>query len=233
MMLHRISLIRQVGGTGPFIRTCLLLVASIVMSAVEVAYFGGVTGGIAAVVLTMAGWYFRTQIMELGAAYAKASSLILLVYGVVLFLAKYSGFGIHGQLVVIIIATVIMFNLNFWSISEAALQETEAFAEDGSVVYLHDSAAEAFRHYLGETKNSYIRLWLSGDADTGFTYQLNVQELPAGSDDKIDTSHGFTLAIPREDIPLIEGTTISWETKADGSNGFKFDNPRAANGGSA
>jgi len=229
-MLHRMALIRDFGGNGPFIRTWIVLIASIVFPVLEWSFFGGITGSCAVVTLTIAGWYFRNSIMEMGEFYNKYSTLILFVYGVVLFLTKRLGVGLHGQLIVITIATVVIFNLNFWSISEAALFERNELEQSDRVVDLTESAVETFKQYLAGSQNSYIRLSVIRNEGTGYLYDLKIQELPAGSDDRVDTSDGFTLAIPCEDAALLEGSTISWETQADGTEGFRFDNPNASSG---
>lgn len=226
-MFKRLALIRDAGGTNTYIRTWIVLLGTVILSAGEWLFFGSVIGGCAAIVLTIAGWCFRASIMEMGAVYGKHSMLILFVYGFILFLTKRLGFGQHAQVVVITIATAFMFNLNFWSISEAALWDETHFDESDPVVNLADSAVRTFNEYLAGSPNSYIRLSVTGEGVAGYLYDLKIQDLPVDDNDRVDTSHGFILAVASQDAPMLQGSTISWETQADGTQGFKFDNPNA------
>ena len=63
--------------------------------------------------------------MELGANYSRHSGRFLIAYGVLLLIANYAGLGVQIQLAVIAITCMVMFNLNFWSITEASIVDQQ------------------------------------------------------------------------------------------------------------
>ena len=122
--------IREAGGNNVCWRTWFVLLGSIGISVAEWVIFRGLVCAVLAIVLTGLGLKFRKSIMEWGTEYRQRSTLMLFSYGIILFAAKHFGLGHHIQLVVIGIATVLMFNLNFWSISEAVVVEREQIQDD-------------------------------------------------------------------------------------------------------
>ena len=124
-MLKRMAYIRSAGGNNAYVRTWLVFLGSIGFCIAEGVIFQQYFCTAFSIALTTSGWAFRKSIMEWGTEYARRSSLILFTYGVVLLAAKYMGFGHHVQLVLIGVATVLMFNLNYWTISEAVVVEHE------------------------------------------------------------------------------------------------------------
>jgi hypothetical protein len=124
-MFRRMKLIYDVGGIWPAISTWVVLLGAIAFPVAEWLLFRSVFCLMVVIGVTFLGWLMRRRIMEIGPVYSIYSTRILFAYGVVLFLTKRLGFGHHAQLVVITLATVLMFNLNFWTVSEAAIADQE------------------------------------------------------------------------------------------------------------
>lgn len=122
-MINRMRLIREVGGAPAFVSTLIVLLGCIAFPVFEFSAFGTLYCAAFVAALTTLGWLFRKRIMEFGAEYQKRTRVILFLYGAVLVSTKYLGGGYHAQLVVITIATAIMFNLNLWSVSEAVIED--------------------------------------------------------------------------------------------------------------
>lgn len=60
---------------------------------------------------------------------------------------------------------------------------------------------------------------------TGFHYNLEVQANPSESRFAISESNGIKLAIEKDDIKFLNGTTLDYATLASGTEGFVFRNP--------
>lgn len=124
-MLTRTSYLLSIGGWNVFLRTAFMLLAAIGFSIFEYFQFGGIYCASATVLLTFVGWMFRNKIMEFGADYRHQSSRILSAYFVCFLIAKYSGLGNELLIVIITVGCMLMFNLNFWSITEAAIVDDQ------------------------------------------------------------------------------------------------------------
>lgn len=125
MVLNRFSLLLNVSGWNVFLRTMLCLVTALGLAIAEFVLFREMYCGIITIVLTLLGWCFRRAIMKLGANYSRHSRRFLFVYGLFLVIANYAGLGVQIQLAIIAFACTVMFNLNFWSITEAAIVDQQ------------------------------------------------------------------------------------------------------------
>lgn len=112
-----------------------------------------------------------------------------------------------------------------------AAESQRATIQSESLVTLTDSAAAKFQGFLADFPGDHIRLSIKRDGPTGFTYDLQVESPPWGNDDIVDRSHGFVLVVAPQDSLYLDGATIDWETRADGTAGFKFHNPNAVDAG--
>ncbi|MFO0455024.1 MAG: hypothetical protein ACK5Z0_03370 [Planctomycetota bacterium] len=130
-MLKRFGYLYSIGGWNCFLRTLLMLLVATGISVVEYKYLGGLYCALMTVVLTAAGWFFRKTIMEIGPQYRRYARRIFTFYGVLLFIVVRADLGRQVQLAVICLACVAIFNLNFWSISEAAIVDEENAANEG------------------------------------------------------------------------------------------------------
>ena len=98
-----------------------MLVTAIVLSIAEVVLFREIYCGGLTIILTLIGWTLRKSAMKLGANYSRYSRRFLFLYGLGFFVADRAGCGVQMKLVVIAFACIVMFNLNFWSITEEAM----------------------------------------------------------------------------------------------------------------
>ena len=130
-MLTRVSRLLSLGGWNVFLRTALMLMTAIGLSIFEYSQYGGVYCAIVTAVFLLLGWTFRKSIMELGANYRQQSSRILPIYAVCFVVARYAGLGNQLLLAIIAIGCMLMFSLNFWSITEAAIVDDETIVSNG------------------------------------------------------------------------------------------------------
>ena len=102
-----------------------MLLAAIGLSIFEYFQFGRFYCVIAIILLTLVGWFFRNTIMDLGENYSRQTSRILPAYFACFLIAKYAGLGTELLIVIITIGCMLMFNLNFWAITEAAIVDDQ------------------------------------------------------------------------------------------------------------
>lgn len=95
------------------------------------------------------------------------------------------------------------------------------------VVSVTDSASDKMKSYLNGDQKSYIRLSVKFDGSTGFMYDLRIDDAALNSTDISDDTKGFLLVTDLKSSFYLDGATIDWETRPDGSAGFTFDNPNA------
>jgi iron-sulfur cluster assembly accessory protein len=95
------------------------------------------------------------------------------------------------------------------------------------VVSVTGAAGEKMKSFLNGDQNSYIRLSVKNDGPTGFMYDLKIDDVKPTDSDIVDDSNGFLLITDTKSSLYLDGATIDWETRPDGSAGFKFDNPNA------
>ncbi len=105
-------------------------------------------------------------------------------------------------------------------------QESDG-ASNESVVNLTEAAVAKFVAFLKDAPSDHIRLSVKRDGPTGFMYDLQIESPPWSDDDLVDQSHGFTMVVSPRDSTYLDGATIDWETRTDGTEGFKFHNPNA------
>ena len=60
---------------------------------------------------------------------------------------------------------------------------------------------------------------------TGFHYNLQVEANPSKSRFAMTESNGIKLAIEKDDVKFLNGTTLDYATLASGTEGFVFRNP--------
>lgn len=100
-------------------------------------------------------------------------------------------------------------------------------ATNRSVVELTDPAVAKFVAYLEDSPGDHIRLSVKREGPTGFMYDLQLESPPWSDEDFVDQSHGFAIVVSPRDSIYLDGATIDWETRPDGTEGFKFHNPNA------
>ena len=95
------------------------------------------------------------------------------------------------------------------------------------VVSVTEAACGKMKSFLKGNQNSYIRLSVKNDGPTGFMYDLKIDDAKPNDSDLVDESNRFMLVTDAKSSLYLDGTTIDWETRDDGSAGFKFNNPNA------
>ncbi|MBC7929112.1 MAG: hypothetical protein H7Z38_00930 [Rubrivivax sp.] len=120
-MMDRFRRIKDEFGTGALIRISVLLIGLILMALFDFFAFSGIGAGLIAAIGLALGFFFRRKIVDGADYYPRAISIGLFVYGIVLFLGDRVGLGNSAKLAVITATTVIMFDLQFWSLSDPSV----------------------------------------------------------------------------------------------------------------
>lgn len=125
--------------------------------------------------------------------------------------------------------------------STAVAGQTSAAAhEEVSVertINLTDAAVAALVEFLGPDpvrREDYpLRVAVEGDAASGYSYYFGFADDPNEPQYRVDSQRdviqivkGFPVAVRREHVPYLTGTTIDYVTLPGEGAGFKFDNPR-------
>ena len=123
--MNRFRRIRTEFGAKALLRTTLLLAGLLGMALFDYFAFSSVKAGIIAVVGLALGFLFRRKIAEGVEFYNRAFSVGLFVYSVTLLLGGLLGLENGVKLVVIAVTTVIIFDLQFWSLSDPSVINAE------------------------------------------------------------------------------------------------------------
>ena len=125
-MLYRFTRIRNEFGNLVLGRVVFLLVGLVGLSAFGLIAFKGPWAAIIAVIGLVAGWLLRSLIVEWAESLFWAMPAALFVYGVVLFLGeRVLDISREAQLLIITATTVLLFDVQFWSLSDPAIVNTE------------------------------------------------------------------------------------------------------------
>lgn len=110
--------------------------------------------------------------------------------------------------------------------SSANTTVAPAGIRERSIVELTDAAVEKFTEFLSGEPGKHIRLSVKNEGPTGFMHDLQIDG-SLNDGDYVDRSHGFALVVDPKSSIYLDGTTIDWQTRSDGSAGFQFNNPNA------
>jgi hypothetical protein len=125
-MLKRLTRIRKKFGTGMFLRMLLLIFGLIAMPAFGYLGFVSILPAIVVVAGMALGWLLRRQTVDHFEWFAWALPAALFSYGIILFLGeRVLGLTKLSQLVVVTAVTVIVFNIQFWSLSDPSIVNTQ------------------------------------------------------------------------------------------------------------
>jgi hypothetical protein len=128
-MLDRFRRIRCEFGTSAVVRTSVLVIGLLCMSVLGLIMFSSLwTALIAAVGLTL-GFLLRRPIASGVEYYSLTFRAGLFIYGVVLFLGEHFGLSQEAKLLIITATTVAVFDLQFWSLSDPSVVNTERHAQ--------------------------------------------------------------------------------------------------------
>lgn len=124
-MLNRFQRINEEFGTKVLLRTILLLAGLTEMSIFGYFGFSSIIAGSIAIVGLILGFLLRNQIAD-GAEYcSRAVTVGLFIYGIILFIGDRLGIENDTKLAIITATTVIVFNLQFWSLSDPTIINLE------------------------------------------------------------------------------------------------------------
>lgn len=124
-MINRFQRIRREFGTKVLLRIILLLVGLVGMTVFGYFAFSSLVAGIITFVGLVLGFLLRNQIAAGVEYYSRAIGAGLFVYGIILFLGDRLGIENNVKLAVITATTVIVFDLQFWSLSNAMIMNQE------------------------------------------------------------------------------------------------------------
>jgi len=125
-MVQRFRRIKDEFGTMMFVRTLLMLVGLPFMAVL--GWFGIETiwPTVIAVLGLVLGWLFRKQIVDNFENLSWAMPATLFIYGIVLFVGeRILGLSREAQIIIITTTTVIVFNIQFWALSDPEIVNTE------------------------------------------------------------------------------------------------------------
>lgn len=95
------------------------------------------------------------------------------------------------------------------------------------VIHLTESASARIKEMMEEEdRDVFFRFGVKGGGCSGLSYSLGFDE---EIDDQLDLQeevNGILVVVRKEDIPIIEGTTIDYKENLMGG-GFTIDNPKA------
>ncbi|MEN1969786.1 iron-sulfur cluster assembly accessory protein [Lentibacillus sp. N15] len=95
------------------------------------------------------------------------------------------------------------------------------------VIELTDNAVEQVKDMMkDEDENVRLRFGIKGGGCSGLSYSLGFDHDVNEELDMVDDINGIPVVIFKQDIPIIEGTTIDFKQNMMGG-GFSIDNPNA------
>ena len=124
-MITRFSEIHRKFGFGATARIVLMIIGLIGMSLLGVLVFETWWPLATAVVGLVAGFFLRRKIVDIFEWTAWVLPAAGVVYGVLLFAGERIGISRAGQVIFITLATVIVFGLQFWSLSDPSIVRVE------------------------------------------------------------------------------------------------------------
>ena len=123
--MNRFRRIQNEFGAKALVRTSLLLVGLFGMGLFDYFALSSIRAGLIAIVGLALGFLFRRKIAKRVEHYPRAISAGLFVYSITLLLGDLIGLGNGAKLAVITATTVIIFDLQFWSLSDSSVMNAE------------------------------------------------------------------------------------------------------------
>ena len=112
-------------GAGALVRTLILLIGLCALPLFDYLGFSSLRAGVIAVVGLALGWLLRHLIVEGVEYYHGILRAGLIAYSIILFVGGLLGLNGSAQLAVITATTVIIFDLQFWSLSDPSVVNSE------------------------------------------------------------------------------------------------------------
>ena len=94
-------------------------------------------------------------------------------------------------------------------------------------VILTEAAAYEVKDMLkqNDMPEGYLKVKVNGGGCTGLTYGMTAEQEP-GENDEILDYFGLKVLVDKEDVPILNGTTIDYNQSLMGG-GFQIENPNA------
>jgi len=129
-MLNRFQKIKTEFGTMILLRTILLLVGLVGMTVFGFFSFSSILVGVIAIAGLILGFLLSRQIAKGAEYYPHVITIGLFIYSIVLFLGDRLGIENNVKLAIIAATTVIVFDLQFWSLSDPSIVNPERSIEE-------------------------------------------------------------------------------------------------------
>ncbi|HET6890378.1 MAG TPA: hypothetical protein VFH31_04695 [Pyrinomonadaceae bacterium] len=123
--MNRFRRIYDEFGFEALIRTLILLIGLCAISLFDYFGFSSIRAGVIALLGLSLGWLFRQMIVEGVEYYQQLVPAALIAYSIILFLGELLGVNRSTELAVIAATTVIVFDLQFWSMSDPSVVSDE------------------------------------------------------------------------------------------------------------
>lgn len=123
--MNRFRRIHSEFGAKALIRTVVLLIGLVGMALLDYFALGGIRAGLIAGVGLGVGFLFRRKIAEGVEYYPRVMSAGLFISSVVLLLGDLLGLANTVKLAIITATTVVIFDLQFWSLSDPSVMNAE------------------------------------------------------------------------------------------------------------
>lgn len=123
--MNRFRRIKNEFGVAALLRTSVLLIGLGALTLFDYFAFSSIRAGLIAIVGLTLGWLFRRKIPEGVEYYSRATSAGLALYSITLFLGGLLGLEHSAQLAIITATTVVIFDLQFWSLSDPSVMNAE------------------------------------------------------------------------------------------------------------
>ena len=129
-MLNRFQRIQREFGTKDLLRIILLLVGLVGMSIFGYFVLSSILAGIICLVGLVLGFLLKKQIADGVEYYSRTITVGLFIYGIIGFLGDMLGIENNIKLAIITATTVIIFDLQFWSLSDPTVMNLERDIEE-------------------------------------------------------------------------------------------------------
>ncbi|WP_047983676.1 HesB/IscA family protein [Ornithinibacillus californiensis] len=94
-------------------------------------------------------------------------------------------------------------------------------------ITLTDNASLQIKEMMkSESSNARLRFGVMGGGCSGLSYSLGFVEEVNDELEQVEEINGIPIVLSKQDIPIIEGTTIDYKQNLMGG-GFSIDNPNA------
>ena len=124
-MLNRFCRIYSEFGAKAAVKVAVLIIGLVGMAVGGVIGFGSPWAAVISAVGLVLGFLLRRAIAKGIEAYSRVFQVGVFVYGIVLFIGERLGWEMETKLLIITATTAVVFNLQFWSLSDCSVVNTE------------------------------------------------------------------------------------------------------------